>query len=102
METEIHFPWFNSHYSANACLTPLCALHGLAITTVEGIGDSSDINDQGQKKRRLHGILCFICITCLFFLYGCIFFLTSIAAVQERLAKAHASQCGENLKNSTI
>jgi hypothetical protein len=57
----------NSHYSANACLTPLCALHGLAITTVEGIGDSSGINDQGQKKRRLHGILCFITlITCLF------------------------------------
>lgn len=57
------------HYSANACLTPLCAVHGLAITTVEGIGDSSDNGDQGPKKRRLH-------------------------AVQERLAKAHASQCG--------
>ena len=28
----------DSHYSMNACLAPLCAMHGLAITTVEGIG----------------------------------------------------------------
>ena len=26
------------HYSANACLTPVCALDGIAVTTVEGIG----------------------------------------------------------------
>lgn len=56
------------HYAVNACLTPVCAVHGLAVTTVEGIGQSST-NDQGQRKRRLH-------------------------AVQERLAKAHGSQCG--------
>ena len=28
----------DSHYSMNACLAPLCAMHGLAITTVEGVG----------------------------------------------------------------
>jgi len=50
----------------NACLTPVCAVHGLAVTTVEGIGQSPD---QPNNKRRLH-------------------------AVQERLAKAHGSQCG--------
>jgi len=50
----------------NACLTPVCAVHGLAVTTVEGIGQSSE---QSSNKRRLH-------------------------AVQERLAKAHGSQCG--------
>ena len=28
-----------SHYTVNACLFPLCAAHGLAITTVEGVGN---------------------------------------------------------------
>ncbi|XP_013177887.1 PREDICTED: xanthine dehydrogenase [Papilio xuthus] len=48
------------HLAINACLAPVCAMHGLAVTTVEGIGST---------KTRLH-------------------------AVQERLAKAHGSQCG--------
>ena len=30
------------HYSANACLTPVCALDGVAVTTVEGIGNMKD------------------------------------------------------------
>lgn len=48
------------HFSANACLTPVCAVHGMAVTTVEGIGNT---------RSRLH-------------------------PVQERIAKAHGSQCG--------
>ncbi|XP_068632331.1 xanthine dehydrogenase-like [Battus philenor] len=48
------------HYAVNACLTPVCAVHGLAVTTVEGIGSTQD---------RIH-------------------------PVQERIAKAHGSQCG--------
>ncbi|XP_045494604.1 xanthine dehydrogenase-like [Colias croceus] len=48
------------HYSVNACLMPLCTVHGMAITTVEGIGSTQD---------KLH-------------------------PVQERIAKAHGSQCG--------
>ncbi|XP_061631491.1 aldehyde oxidase 6 isoform X1 [Phyllopteryx taeniolatus] len=48
------------HYSANACLLPICQLHGAAVTTVEGIGST---------KTRIH-------------------------PVQERIAKAHGSQCG--------
>lgn len=48
------------HISANACLTPLCAVHGMSVTTVEGIGNT---------RTKLH-------------------------PVQERLAKAHGSQCG--------
>ena len=28
------------HMSANACLTPLVSLHGMAVTTVEGIGST--------------------------------------------------------------
>ncbi|CAH2108386.1 unnamed protein product [Euphydryas editha] len=48
------------HLAVNACLAPVCAMHGLAVTTVEGIGST---------KTKLH-------------------------PVQERLAKAHGSQCG--------
>ncbi|XP_050304553.1 xanthine dehydrogenase-like [Anthonomus grandis grandis] len=50
---EIHIP-------VNACLAPVCSMHGLAVTTVEGIGST---------KTKLH-------------------------PVQERIAKAHGSQCG--------
>uniref|UniRef100_A0A3B4ZKP0 Aldehyde oxidase 1 n=1 Tax=Stegastes partitus TaxID=144197 RepID=A0A3B4ZKP0_9TELE len=49
-----------THFSANACLLPLCQLHGAAVTTVEGVGST---------KTRIH-------------------------PVQERIAKAHGSQCG--------
>ena len=28
------------HFSANACLLPLCAVDGMALTTVEGIGST--------------------------------------------------------------
>lgn len=48
------------HFAVNACLMPICSLHGLAVTTVEGIGST---------RTRLH-------------------------PVQERIAKAHGSQCG--------
>ncbi|KAG4068524.1 hypothetical protein HA402_004865 [Bradysia odoriphaga] len=49
-----------THSAVNACLTPICSVHGLAVTTVEGIGST---------RTRLH-------------------------PVQERIAKAHGSQCG--------
>nr|XP_006636840.1 PREDICTED: aldehyde oxidase-like isoform X1 [Lepisosteus oculatus] len=48
------------HFSVNACLVPICSLHGAAVTTAEGIGST---------KTKLH-------------------------PVQERIAKAHGSQCG--------
>ncbi|GAB0094386.1 Xanthine dehydrogenase [Sergentomyia squamirostris] len=48
------------HLAVNACLAPLSSMHGLAVTTVEGIGST---------RSRLH-------------------------PVQERIAKAHGSQCG--------
>lgn len=31
---------FQRHYSANACLLPICSLHGMAVTTVEGVGST--------------------------------------------------------------
>ncbi|KAK4875695.1 hypothetical protein RN001_012117 [Aquatica leii] len=49
-----------THFAINACLAPVCSMHGLAVTTVEGIGST---------KTKLH-------------------------PVQERIAKAHGSQCG--------
>ncbi|RXG71937.1 Glyceraldehyde dehydrogenase small chain, partial [Armadillidium vulgare] len=48
------------HYTVNACLAPIATMHGLAVTTTEGIGST---------RTKLH-------------------------PVQERLAKAHGSQCG--------
>ncbi|XP_064080821.1 xanthine dehydrogenase/oxidase-like [Macrobrachium nipponense] len=48
------------HYSVNACLALVASMHGLAVTTVEGIGSTR----------------------------------TGLHAVQERIARAHGSQCG--------
>ena len=31
------------HFSVNACMAPLCAVDGLAITTVEGIGSTQTV-----------------------------------------------------------
>lgn len=36
-----------SHFSVNACLAPICSLHHVAVTTVEGIGST---------KTRLHPV----------------------------------------------
>lgn len=46
--------------AVNACLAPVASMHGLAVTTVEGIGNT----------------------------------VTKLHPVQERIAKAHGSQCG--------
>ncbi|XP_015117328.1 xanthine dehydrogenase [Diachasma alloeum] len=48
------------HLAVNACLAPICSVHGLSVTTIEGLGTT---------RTKLHPI-------------------------QERLAKAHGSQCG--------
>lgn len=42
---EITLIYHFSHHTANACLFPICALHHVAVTTVEGIGNT---------KSRLH------------------------------------------------
>lgn len=38
---------FQRHFSANACLLPICSLHGAAVTTVEGVGST---------KSRIHPV----------------------------------------------
>uniref|UniRef100_A0A3Q2P9T1 2Fe-2S ferredoxin-type domain-containing protein n=1 Tax=Fundulus heteroclitus TaxID=8078 RepID=A0A3Q2P9T1_FUNHE len=55
-----HPKLISHHCAVNACLAPLCSLHLVAVTTVEGIG---------SVARKLH-------------------------PVQERIARAHGSQCG--------
>ena len=50
------------HYSANACLTPLCSLDGIAVTTIEGIGGMRQGLHPVQKRlASLHGSQCGYC-----------------------------------------
>lgn len=50
------------HYSANACLTPVCALDGIAITTVEGIGSMKEgLHPVQQRISAMHGSQCGYC-----------------------------------------
>ena len=51
-----------NHISANACLTPLCSLHAIAVTTVEGIGSTKSQLHQVQKQiADNHGSQCGFC-----------------------------------------
>ena len=50
------------HLSANACLTPLCALDGYNVTTVEGIGSVRDgLHPVQERLSSLHGSQCGYC-----------------------------------------
>lgn len=46
------------HYSANACLLPLCQLHGAAVTTVEGIGSTKTRIHPVQVRSERLSIMC--------------------------------------------
>ncbi|CAE1322991.1 XDH [Acanthosepion pharaonis] len=50
------------NYSANACLMPVCAAHGLAITTVEGIGSiQNGLHPVQERIAKSHGSQCGFC-----------------------------------------
>ncbi|KAJ7345478.1 hypothetical protein JRQ81_001428 [Phrynocephalus forsythii] len=50
------------HYSANACLIPICSLYGAAVTTVEGIGSTkSRIHPVQERIAKSHGSQCGFC-----------------------------------------
>ncbi|XP_042311337.1 LOW QUALITY PROTEIN: xanthine dehydrogenase/oxidase [Sceloporus undulatus] len=50
------------HYSANACLFPLCALHHVAVTTVEGIGSTKTrLHPVQERIAKSHGSQCGFC-----------------------------------------
>ncbi|XP_013187119.1 xanthine dehydrogenase [Amyelois transitella] len=50
------------HIAVNACLTPVCAMHGLAVTTVEGIGSTGDrLHPVQERLAKTHGSQCGFC-----------------------------------------
>lgn len=50
------------HFSANGCLMPLCAVDGMAVTTVEGIGSTKTVLHPVQERiAKCHGSQCGFC-----------------------------------------
>ncbi|XP_061480984.1 xanthine dehydrogenase/oxidase [Rhineura floridana] len=50
------------HFSANACLFPICALHNVAVTTVEGIGSTKTrLHPVQERIAKSHGSQCGFC-----------------------------------------
>ncbi|XP_066202304.1 aldehyde oxidase [Saccopteryx leptura] len=50
------------HYPANACLIPICSVHGAAITTVEGIGSTKTrLHPVQERIAKCHGTQCGFC-----------------------------------------
>lgn len=48
--------------AVNACLTPVCAVHGLAVTTVEGIGSTkTKLHPVQERIAMAHGSQCGFC-----------------------------------------
>lgn len=45
---------FQRHYSANACLLPICSLYGAAVTTVEGVGSTKTRVHPVQVRVQYH------------------------------------------------
>ncbi|XP_030901677.2 aldehyde oxidase isoform X1 [Melopsittacus undulatus] len=50
------------HYSANACLLPICSLYGAAVTTVEGVGSTKTrVHPVQERLAKCHGSQCGFC-----------------------------------------
>ena len=50
------------HYSVNACLAPVVSMHGLAVTTVEGIGSTkTKLHVVQERLAKFHGSQCGFC-----------------------------------------
>ncbi|KAK7462498.1 hypothetical protein BaRGS_00038467, partial [Batillaria attramentaria] len=50
------------HFSVNACLAPVCSMHGLAVTTVEGIGSlRTQLHPAQERLASAHGSQCGFC-----------------------------------------
>ncbi|XP_077986023.1 xanthine dehydrogenase/oxidase-like isoform X2 [Glandiceps talaboti] len=49
------------HESVYACLVPLCAVHGMAVTTVEGIGNANKLHPVQERLAKAHGSQCGFC-----------------------------------------
>uniref|UniRef100_A0A8B9VYE6 Xanthine dehydrogenase n=1 Tax=Anas zonorhyncha TaxID=75864 RepID=A0A8B9VYE6_9AVES len=54
--------FISGHHTANACLFPICALHHVAVTTVEGIGNTkSRLHPVQERIAKSHGSQCGFC-----------------------------------------
>uniref|UniRef100_A0A8C6N150 Aldehyde oxidase 1 n=1 Tax=Mus spicilegus TaxID=10103 RepID=A0A8C6N150_MUSSI len=50
------------HHPVNACLTPICSLHGTAVTTVEGLGNTrTRLHPIQERIAKCHGTQCGFC-----------------------------------------
>uniref|UniRef100_A0A6P7FW35 Xanthine dehydrogenase n=1 Tax=Diabrotica virgifera virgifera TaxID=50390 RepID=A0A6P7FW35_DIAVI len=50
------------HLPVNACLAPICSMHGLAVTTVEGIGSTkTKLHPVQERIAKSHGSQCGFC-----------------------------------------
>ncbi|XP_060042807.1 xanthine dehydrogenase/oxidase isoform X2 [Erinaceus europaeus] len=50
------------HFSINACLAPICSLHHVAVTTVEGIGNTKTrLHPVQERIAKSHGSQCGFC-----------------------------------------
>ncbi|XP_006910426.1 xanthine dehydrogenase/oxidase [Pteropus alecto] len=50
------------HFSANACLAPICSLHHVAVTTIEGIGSTKTrLHPVQERIAKSHGSQCGFC-----------------------------------------
>ncbi|XP_077292706.1 xanthine dehydrogenase-like isoform X2 [Arctopsyche grandis] len=50
------------HLAVNACLAPVCSMHGLAVTTVEGIGSTTTrLHPVQERIAKSHGSQCGFC-----------------------------------------
>ncbi|KAM7325082.1 xanthine dehydrogenase/oxidase [Alexandromys fortis] len=49
------------HFSVNACLAPICSLHHVAVTTVEGIGNTQKLHPVQERIAKSHGSQCGFC-----------------------------------------
>uniref|UniRef100_A0A667H7G0 FAD-binding PCMH-type domain-containing protein n=1 Tax=Lynx canadensis TaxID=61383 RepID=A0A667H7G0_LYNCA len=62
VDNEMTLIWGSSHFSANACLAPICSLHHVAVTTVEGIGSTkSRLHPVQERIAKSHGSQCGFC-----------------------------------------
>ncbi|KAK5644719.1 hypothetical protein RI129_006019 [Pyrocoelia pectoralis] len=51
-----------NHLAINACLAPVCSMHGLAVTTVEGIGSTkTKLHPVQERMAQSHGSQCGFC-----------------------------------------
>lgn len=82
------FCYVPRHYSVNSCITPILSLHGLAVTTVEGIGNvKNGVHPVQERIAKAHGVQCGYCTP------G---FVMSMYTLLKNVSKPSKAQIEEN------